>query len=160
MSFSRLGSSERSRSSQTSSDYRVRLPYKARWADGQFAIVAGLLTLLTGVCFGMQGISYFALGFIAFLVGTNVNEFLYHLNKAAQLPPTFTLLNRGYVLIRRWSRCRTAIIATRYHVGQRVETQTGCMSTVREICAFRGKIYYRLNGFDHDYRESELKGAL
>ncbi len=139
--------------------HRAREPYKARWCDGPFALLVGAITVVCGIAFGNGPMGYFVLGVLAFMAGLLANEGIAFYNYLLGTPPLFTFANRLYVAIRRWSRTSSVIIATKYKLNQRVETvdYPGCMSRVQEICAYRGKIYYRLNGFQGDYREHELK---
>lgn len=137
--------------------HRTRPVYKARWMDGPFAFLAGLTSLLIGILFGNASLAFFCVGFIAFMCGMLIGELCESFELFAKQLPWFTTTNRWYVLLRRYCRLRTVIIATKYRVGQSVEDSCGCISRITEITAYRGKIYYRLFGFDYDYRESELK---
>jgi hypothetical protein len=59
--------------------------------------------------------------------------------------------------LRRW--VGPMVIHPRYEVGDRLYDLRfpGCASVVTSIAAnAKGQIIYRLFGFDHDYRESEL----
>lgn len=140
--------------------HRVReaIPYRARWSDGFFAIFVGISSALTGYLFGATPMWLYIVGVLSFLAGLIFGEILEGFEYAAKRRPVFTFLNRLYVALRRYARTRTAIIHSRYRVGQFVYdlNHRGCGSSIIEITAYRGKIYYRLFGFDHDYRESEL----
>lgn len=138
--------------------HRVRAVYRSQWLDGPFAFAAGLLTLVIGLTLGNTAMGLFALGFVAFTAGLLSAEICNWFDILIQRQPVFTFANRLYAALRRYSRTRTAVIHSRYRVGQRVEIRgTGCASTISEIAAYRGKIYYRLFGFDADFREGELQ---
>lgn len=137
--------------------HRVRPVYRSQWLDGPFAITAGILTLIIGLVLGDSAMGLFCCGFLAFLAGLVAAEICDWFDILIKHQPVFTFANRLYAALRRYARTRTTVIHTRYRVGQRVEVVgTGCASIVTEIAAHRGKIYYRLYGFDYDYREGEL----